>query len=246
MKIEGSHALVTGGGTGIGAAIAQALAAEGAKITLVGRREAPLQEVASAIGEHAFVTTCDVTDPEQVAAAFESARKRHGAIDILVNNAGAATTGPFARIDFEAWRSTMAVNCDAVFHCTRAVIDEMVAAGNGRIVTVASVAGLHGVAYASPYSAAKHAAVGLMRSIALEMVGRGVTANAICPGFVDTDMFARSVATIREKTSRSEDEARAELARLNPSGRVITPEEVATETVALVRSDRNGEAVEIA
>ena len=246
MKIEGAHALVTGGGTGIGAAIAQALAAEGAKITLVGRRKAPLQEVADGLGEQAFVATCDVTDPERVAAAFEAARERHGAIDILVNNAGAATTAPFARLDFEAWRSTMAVNCDAVFHCTRAVIDGMVEAASGRIVTVASVAGLHGVAYASPYSAAKHAAVGLMRSIALEMEGKGVTANAVCPGFVDTDMFARSVATICEKTGRSADEARAELARLNPSGRVITPEEVAAEVVALVGSDRNGEAVEIA
>lgn len=246
MMIDGAHALVTGGGTGIGAAIAQALADQGAKITLLGRREAPLREVADSIGEQAYVTTCDVTDPAQVATAFAAARERRGAIDILVNNAGAATTAPFAKLEFETWRSTMSVNCDAVFHCTREVIEAMVEAGSGRIVTVASVAGLHGVAYASPYSAAKHAAVGLMRSIALEMEGRGVTANAVCPGFVDTDMFARSVATIREKTGRSADEARAELARLNPSGRVITPEEVAAAVVELVRSDRNGEAVEIA
>lgn len=246
MKIDGAHAIITGGGTGIGAAIAKALASEGARVSLLGRREAPLREVVADIGDQAFVATCDVTDQPQVDAAFAAARDRHGAIDILVNNAGAATTAPFVRLDFEAWRSTMAVNCDGVFHCTKAVIDEMVEAASGRIVTVASVAGLHGVAYASPYSAAKHAAVGLMRSIALEMAGKGVTANAVCPGFVDTEMFARSVAIIREKTGRSAEEARAELARLNPSGRVIAPEEVATEVMALVRSNRNGEAVEIA
>ena len=246
MKIDGAHAIVTGGGTGIGAAIAKALASEGAKVSLLGRREAPLRDVVAEIGDQAFVAPCDVTDPAQVEAAFEAARDRHGAIAILVSNAGAANTAPFAKLDFETWRSAMAVNCDGVFHCTKAVIDEMVAAGNGRIITLASVAGLHGVAYASAYSAAKHAAIGLTRSIALEMTGKGVTANAVCPGFVDTEMFARSVATIREKTGRSAEEARAELARLNPSGRVIAPEEIATEVVALVRSNRNGEAVEIA
>lgn len=246
MTIEGAHAVVTGGGTGIGAAIAQALADQGARVSLLGRREAPLREISAGMGGEAFAATCDVTDPAQVAGAFKTARERHGAIDILVNNAGAAATTPFIKLDFDAWRSTMAVNCDGVFHCTKAVIGEMVAAGRGRIVTVASVAGLQGVAYASAYSAAKHAAIGLMRSIALEMMGKGVTANAVCPGFVDTDMFARSVATIREKTGRSATEARAELARFNPSGRIVTPEEVAAEVVALVLSDRNGEALEIA
>lgn len=246
MKIEGAHALVTGGGTGIGAAIAQALAAEGAVISLLGRRDAPLREIAAGMDGQAFVATCDVIDPAQVAAAIEAARERHGAIDILINNAGAAATAPFVKLDFDAWRSTMAVNCDGVFHCTKAVIGEMVAAGTGRIVTVASVAGLQGVAYASAYSAAKHAAIGLMRSIALETMGKGVTANAVCPGFVDTDMFARSVATIREKTGRSADEARAELARLNPSGRVITPEEVASKVIELIQTEGTGEAVEIA
>lgn len=246
MKIEGAHALVTGGGTGIGAAIAQALVAEGAAISLLGRRDAPLREIAAGMGGQAFVATCDVTQPAQVAAAFEAARERHGAIDILVNNAGAAATAPFVKLDFDAWRSAMAVNCDSVFHCTRAVIGEMAAAGRGRIVTVASVAGLQGVAYASAYSAAKHAAIGLMRSIALEMMGKGVTANAVCPGFVDTEMFARSVATIREKTGRSAVEARAELARLNPSGRVITPKEVAAMVIELIETKRTGETVEIA
>ncbi len=246
MTIDGAHALVTGGGTGIGAAIAKALAAQGARVSLTGRREDPLRAVADEIGDSAFVTTCDVTDPDEVGRAFDAARERHGPIAILVNNAGAASTTPFSRLDHETWRSTMAVNCDAVFHCSKAVIDEMIAARSGRIVTIASIAGLKGVAYASAYSAAKHAAIGLMRSVALEVEGKGVTANAVCPGFVDTEMFARSVATIREKTGRSAEEARAELARLNPSGRVITVEEVASLVVDLIQSERNGEAVEIA
>lgn len=246
MRIAGAHAVVTGGGTGIGAAIASALAAEGARVSLLGRRREPLAAVAREIGETAFVATCDVTGPHDVAAALAAAREKHGRIGILVNNAGAAATVKFAKLDFEAWRAAMAVNCDAVFHCTKAVIDEMLEAGAGRIVTIASVAGLHGVAYASAYSAAKHAAVGLMRSIALETAGTGVTANAVCPGFVATDIVEEAVRTIALKTARSEDEARGELARMNPSGRIIAPEEVAATVVQLIQSTRNGEAVEIA
>ena len=246
MKIAGAHAVITGGGTGIGAAIAQALAKEDAKVTLLGRRLQPLREVADTIGERAFLVTCDVTDPGQVDDAMQAARARQGPVDILVNNAGAAATVLFAKLDLETWRAAMAVNCDAVFHCSRAVIDEMIAAGAGRIVTIASVAGLRGVAYASAYSAAKHAAVGLMRSIALETGSRGVTANAVCPGFVATDIVENAVRTISAKTDRSEEEARAELARMNPSGRLIAPGEVARLVVELIVSDRNGEAVELA
>ncbi|HEU4820565.1 MAG TPA: SDR family oxidoreductase [Qipengyuania sp.] len=246
MRIAGAHAVVTGGGTGIGAAIAQALASKGARVSLLGRRREPLDAVAGALGEAAFVVPCDVTDPQAVADAMAAARGRHGRIDILVNNAGAAATVKFARLDFETWRSAMAVNCDAVFHCTRAVIDEMLRAGTGRIVTIASVAGLRGVAYASAYSAAKHAAVGLMRSIALETKGTDVTVNSVCPGFVDTDIVAEAVRTISAKTARNEREARDELAHMNPSGRIIAPEEVAATVVQLIQSTRNGEAVEIA
>lgn len=246
MRIDGAHAVITGGGTGIGAAIACALGAEGARVSLLGRRREPLDAVAHALGEAAFVAPCDVTDPQALSAAMAAARHSHGRIDILVNNAGAAATMKFAKLDFQAWRAAMAVNCDAVFLCTKAVLAEMLEAGAGRIVTIASVAGLHGVAYASAYSAAKHAAVGLMRSIALETAGTGVTANAVCPGFVATDIVEEAVRTIALKTARSEDEARGELARMNPSGRIIAPEEVAATVVQLIQSTRNGEAVEIA
>jgi NAD(P)-dependent dehydrogenase (short-subunit alcohol dehydrogenase family) len=246
MNIAGAHAVVTGGGTGIGAAIARALAAEDAKVSLLGRRREPLDDVANGIGEGAFITTCDGTDPKQVARAMHAARERHGAVGILVNNAGAAATTTFVKLDIETWRAAMAVNCDAVFHCTKSVIDEMLERGEGRIVTIASVAGLQGVAYASAYSAAKHAAVGLMRSIALETAGKGVTANSVCPGFVATDIVEDAVRNIAAKTDRSEDEARAELARMNPSGRLIGAAEVAALTLEIIQSDRNGEAVEIA
>lgn len=246
MKIAGTHAVVTGGGTGIGAAIARALAAEGARVSLLGRRREPLDAVARELGEAAFAVPCDVTEHVAVTRALDAARDRHGRVDILVNNAGAAATVKFARLDLETWRSAMAVNCDSVFHCTRAVVDEMLAADAGRIVTIASVAGLRGVAYASAYSAAKHAVVGLMRSIALETANTGVTANAVCPGFVATDIVEDAVRVISAKTARSAEEARQELARMNPSGRLITSEEVAALVVDLVQSTRNGEAVEIA
>lgn len=243
MKIEGAHAVITGGGTGIGAAISRSLTQAGAKVTLLGRRAGPLEAVAEECG--ASFTTCDVTEPEQVRMAMQHARERNGAIDILVNNAGAAATAPFHKTSAEEWRAAMAVNCDGVFHCTRAVIEPMLARGEGRIVTIASTAGLEGVPYASGYSAAKHAVIGLMRSIALETDARGVTANAVCPGFVETDMLTRSLETIRDKTGRSEEEARAQLASFNASGRLITPQEVAQCVADLIPTQRNGEAIEL-
>jgi NAD(P)-dependent dehydrogenase (short-subunit alcohol dehydrogenase family) len=237
MRLAGRHALVTGGGTGIGAAIAGALEAEGARVSRVGRRPEKL-------GGGGFVA--DVTDRAQVDAAFAAARAAHGRISILVNNAGAAAGVPFAKVTAAQWRDLLAVNLDGVFHCCQAALTDLLAAEAGRIVTVASMAGLHGFAYASPYIAAKHGAVGLTRALAAEYAGTNLRVNAICPGFVDSDMTVASIANIRAKTGRGEDEARAELARLNPSGRLIAPAEVAQAVVALVLSDRNGEAVEIA
>jgi len=153
---------------------------------------------------------------------------------------------PFAKLTAEQWRALLAVNLDGVFHCCQAALPDLLAAEAGRIVTIASMAGLYGFAYASPYIAAKHGAVGLTRALAAEFAGTTLRVNAVCPGFVDTDMTLESVANIRAKTGRGEEEARAELARLNPSGRLIAPAEVAQAVVALVLSDRNGEAVEIA
>jgi NAD(P)-dependent dehydrogenase (short-subunit alcohol dehydrogenase family) len=237
MRLAGRHALVTGGGTGIGAAIAVALEAEGATVSRVGRRPEKL-------GPGGFAA--DVTDRAQVDAAFAAARAASGPISILVNNAGASRGVPFAKVTVELWREIMAVNLDALLHCCQAAMPELLAADAGRIVTVASMAGLTGFAYASPYIAAKHGAVGLTRALAAEYAATSLKVNAVCPGFVDTDMTVKSVANIRAKTGRTEQDARAELARLNPSGRLIAPEEVAEAVLALILSDRNGEAVAIA
>jgi NAD(P)-dependent dehydrogenase (short-subunit alcohol dehydrogenase family) len=281
MRLEGQHALVTGGGTGIGAAIAQALAAEGALITLMGRRREKLEEVAAQLRSSraksrdqiersrdvnagaslgsarqgvstsldtngVFVAPADVTARKEVDAAFAVAREAHGPITILVNNAGAAAGVPFAAVTETLWRDMLGVNLDGMFHCCQAALPDLLAAPAGRIVTVASMAGLHGFAYASPYIAAKHGAVGLTRALAAEFARTNLRVNAVCPGFVDTDMTAQSVSTIVAKTGRSEDTARAELARLNPSGRLIAPQDVAAAVLDLVLSDGNGEAVEIA
>ncbi len=244
MRLAGRHALVTGGGTGIGAAIARALAAEGAKVSVVGRRLEPISQVAGEIGGLAVAT--DVTDAEAVGKAFAKAGAAQGPITILVNNAGLAESVPFAKVTGAAWRQVMAVNLDAVFHCSQAALPGMIELGHGRIVTIASIAGLRGAAYVAPYVAAKHGAVGLMRALAAELASKGITANAICPGYTDTEIVAAATRNIRAKTGRSEDEARAELARFNPSGRLIAPGEIAAAVVELVLSDRNGEALEIA
>ena len=245
MSLAGRHALVTGAGTGIGAAIARALAAEGAKLTLVGRRRGKLEEVGSG-NLDALVAPADVTVREEVERAFALAREAQGPIDILVNNAGAASGAPFAKVSEALWRDMLTVNLDGMFHCCQAALGDLLAAEAGRIVTVASMAGLYGFAYAAPYIAAKHGAVGLTRALAAEFSRTSLRVNAVCPGFVDSDMTVQSVANIRSNTGRSEEEARAELARLNPSGRLIAPQEVAAAVLDLVRSERNGEAVEIA
>jgi NAD(P)-dependent dehydrogenase (short-subunit alcohol dehydrogenase family) len=196
--------------------------------------------------EGVYCAPADITARTQVESALASARATHGPITILVNNAGAALGIPFAKVTETQWREMLAANLDGVFHCTQAALPDLLAAPAGRIVTIASMAGLTGFAYASPYIAAKHGAVGLTRALAAEYAATNLKVNAVCPGFVDTDMTAQSVANIKAKTGRSDEVARAELARLNPSGRLITPDEVAALTLDLILSDRNGEAVEIA
>ena len=243
--LAGAHAVVTGGGTGIGAAIARALAGAGAKVSLVGRRMDPLRAVADEIG--GFAVTADVADAEAVERAFDAARAANGPITVLINNAGIAPSAPFHRTSFEDWRAVMATNLDGVFHCCQAALGDLRAAQAGRIVTVASVAGLRGFGYVAPYVASKHGAVGLMRALAAEYAGTGLTANAVCPGFVDTQIVADAAALIAAKGGMGEDQARAALAAQNAGGRLLSPEEVATVVLELCdpASTVNGAAVTI-
>ena len=248
MRLRGHHALITGGGTGIGAAIARALAAEGAKLTLVGRRREKLEEVGSG-GMDALVAPADVTVRAEVDRAFALAREAQGPITILVNNAGAAESARFGKVTEEAWRRTIAVNLDALLHCTQAALPDLLEAEAGRIVTIASTAGLKGYAYSAPYCAAKHGAIGLTRALAAELAKTNVTANAVCPGFTDTGLVAEAIERIRAKTGRGEEEARAELARFNPQGRIVDPEEVANAVVWLCLPESRsitGQAIAVA
>lgn len=242
------HAFITGGGTGIGAAIARALSAEGAAVTLAGRRAEPLAATAAGLAR-AATATVDVTDRASVEAALKVARAAHGPVTALVANAGEALTAPVGRLDFADWRRLMAVNLDSLHHLVQAALPDLMAADDGRIVTIASTAGLKGYAYATAYSAAKHGAIGFTRALAMELAKTRVTANAVCPGFTETELVARSLETIVAKTGRSEAEARAELARFNPQGRLVQPQEVADTVVFLCRpgaASITGQAIVVA
>jgi NAD(P)-dependent dehydrogenase (short-subunit alcohol dehydrogenase family) len=230
--LDGRHAVVTGGGRGIGAAVAQALAAAGARVTLMGRDEAQLQQRLESLPVGRAVR-CDVTDEASVAAALAEAAEALGPAAILVNNAGAAESAPLVRTSLELFRRMLDVNLIGTFLCSRAVLPAMLEAGFGRIVNVASVAGLKGAAYVSAYCAAKHGVVGLTRALALETAKRGVTVNAVCPSYTDTDMTRRAIANIALKTGRSAAEAEAELVGKNPQGRLIRPDEVAATVLWL-------------
>ena len=247
MRLAGHHALVTGAGSGIGAAIARGLGKEGAKLTLVGRRREPLDEVAADCAD-AFVASADVTDRAQVEQSFSSARKAQGPITILVNNAGAAESSPFARLTDDGWRRMMAVNLDAAFHCCQAALPDLLEAPSARIVTIASTAALRGYGYTAAYVAAKHGVLGLTRALAAEFARSALTVNAVCPGFTDTDIVASAVSNITAKTGRSEDETRESLASFNPQGRLVTPGEVASAVVWLCLPESrsvNGQAISV-
>lgn len=232
--LMGRHALVTGAGRGIGAAIVRALASAGADITLLGRSREALELVAT--GHRAVRTSCqtaDVSSVEEVRVALEAARNALGPITVLINNAGQAASGTLAKTSDAVWRSMIDVNLTGTFYCMRECLGDMVDAGFGRIVNVASSAGLVGYPYVSAYCAAKHGVIGLTRAIALETARRNITVNAVCPGYTDTDIVREAIANISAKTGRSESEARAELVAHNPQGRLITPEEVANTVLWL-------------
>lgn len=247
--LTGRHAVVTGAGSGIGRATAERLAEAGCRITLIGRHAGRLTETADHIGDAAFAAPADVTDAAALAAAIEAGRDRFGPVDILVNNAGAASSAPFLKTGADDLRAMLALNLEAPAEAARLVLPGMLTRRWGRVVNVASTAGLKGYAYVSAYVAAKHGLVGLTRALALEVAARGVTINAVCPGFTDTDLVSRSVEAIVGKTGRSEADARAALAASNPQGRLITPDEVAALIVWLCEdaaSGVNGAALPVA
>lgn len=234
--LNGRSAVVTGGGRGIGEAVARRLAAAGVAVLLAARTRAQVDAVADSIraaGGRAWPATCDVADETSVHDLADAAREHLGAVDILVNNAGLSASSPLHRTTLEEWNRLIAVNATGAFLCTRALLPAMLERGWGRVVNVASVAGLHGARYIAAYTASKHALVGLTRATAAEVAGRGVTVNAVCPGYVDTSMTDDSVARIAARTGRSEAEARTAILALSPAGRLLTPEEVADAVLYL-------------
>ena len=243
FPLGGQHALITGAGRGIGAAVAESLARLGANLTLLGRQEKPLTEGAEALIDAYRVTVhaavADVTDESAVKRAFGVANEALGPPSVLVNNAGAAVSVPFPRMDAAQWQAMLGVNLTGVFYCTSSALPAMLTAGYGRIICIASTAALRGYAYVAAYCAAKHGVLGLTRALAIETARSGVTVNAVCPGFTDTQMTETAIANIEEKTGKTRAQALESLTAHNPQGRLVAPEEVA-ETVAWLALPSSG------
>jgi NAD(P)-dependent dehydrogenase (short-subunit alcohol dehydrogenase family) len=247
--MDGMRAVVTGGAGGIGAAITAALVRHGARVVVMGRDEDRLQSLREALGPSAVdAVRLDLADPASIPSAFEVAAAT-GPVDILVNNAGDACSAPFMRTSLELWQHLLNVNLTGAFLCTQQVLPGMVARGYGRIINIASTAALRGYPYVAAYCAAKHGLLGMTRALALEVAKKGVTVNAVCPGFTDTPMVERAVENIVAATGRSADDARQQLAEANPMGRLVRPEEVSQAVVWLAQrasSAVTGQAIAVA
>lgn len=242
MKLDGARVLITGAGGGLGRSLAQRFSAAGADLVLSGRHAGPLQALAESL-PRARALPCDVTDEDQVEALFAAA----GPVNVVIANAGASASAPLGRTSLADWNAMLAVNLTGTFLTFRAGLNQM--KGPGRLIAIASTAGLKGYGYVAPYAAAKHGVVGLVRSLAAELSRKPITCNALCPGFLDTEMTDRSVANIIAKTGRSEAEARAALAATNPQGRLVQPDEVSEAALWLCSpaSDSiRGQAIAIA
>ena len=249
--LEGRGAVVTGGGRGIGAELARSLAAAGAGVVVAARTGSEVERVAAELrvgGAKAWSVRCDVTDEEGVRRLAEESRRSLGRVDILVNNAGASASAPLKRITLEDWNRMLAMNATSTFLCTREFAPAMAERGWGRVVNIASVAGLEGAKYVAHYSASKHAVVGFTRSAALEFAGSGVTVNAVCPGYVDSPMTARTLANVQSRAGLPPDQALAAVLATAGQERLVTPGEVAATVLGLCRDDAgevNGQAIVI-
>jgi len=237
VRVRGRHALVTGGSRGIGLAITSLLAREGARTSIVSR--------SPGLSDGGFRAIADVSDESQVRRAFAACREANGAIEILINNAGIAESAPLARTDAAMWERIIGTNLTGTFLCTREAVPDMIAAKWGRIVNVASTAGLDGASYIAAYCASKHGVVGLTRALAAELSTAGVTVNAVCPGYTETEMMQRAIAKITERTGRSEAQARELMAQSNPAGRIATAAEVARGILDLIEGSQSGLALVI-
>lgn len=246
MKLKDRIALITGGGRGIGRAIALEFAREGASIAIAARTGTQVQQVAEEIRTqfkaNALAVSCDVSSSASVAQMFASVVAHFGrGPDILVNNAGVVETAPIIKTDDELWQRLLAINLSGTFYCTRAALPEMIRSGWGRVINIASIAAKQGAPYIAAYSASKHGVLGLTRSAAIEMATKGITVNAICPGYVDTDMTSRGIENITRKTGVSESEAKSSIEKMSPQNRMVTPEEVAA--VALLLASEAGRGI---
>lgn len=238
--LNGKIALITGGGRGIGRAIALALAHKGVRIAVAARTAEQIEHVAAEIGNDAIAVTCDVSDPENVTRMFKQTRERLGDVDILVNNAGIAESATLVNTTDDLWHRHLAINLSGTFYCTRAALPAMLKRKWGRVINVASIAAKTGAPYIAAYSASKHGVLGLTRSVALEVGASGITVNAICPGYVDTEMVTRGIEKITSVTGRSAEEARQSLEKMSPQNRLVTAEEVAAVALLLASDEGRG------